>query len=411
VDLTASPLHDRLVFLVGAQRSGTNWLQRLLATHPDVVTLPGETQLFTAAIDLLAQRVQHGVLGSPSTASVFMDRDAFVAAARMFCDTAFGGVADRMAPGARRIVERSPNHVEHLELIGAVYPDAWIVHIIRDGRDVARSLEAQPWGPRSVAEAATLWARSIRSARAAAPHLARYQEVRYEDLLEDPVSGLGELFRFLELDADATTVSDVLTEAGVAFNTDQRRPDIGQGKWRSEWSRRDLASFERVAGEVRTALGYADATAGGTIAAQFLRAGRRRVLAPKRGQTRFEAATRPTLPMGDRQRVVDTVCASLAGADASSIAELVTADCVVRVVSAASDTRARGEAGISLLTRALLEDGPWGEQTRGDVHISETVWTVVLSHRVGGDQRDRVIVARFGPDDRLAFLAIYGFPL
>jgi hypothetical protein len=220
VDLSTSPLHDRLVFLVGAQRSGTNWLQRLLATHPDVVTLPGETQLFAIGIDLLAERVQHGVLGSPSTASVYMDRTAFVAAARAFCDTAFGGVADAVAPNARRVVERSPNHVEHLDTIGAVYPDAWILHIVRDGRDVARSLVSQPWGPRSVAEAATLWARSIRSARAAAPQLPRYLEVRYEDLLEDPVTRLAEVFRFLDLDADTTRVNEVLAEAGVGYNVD-----------------------------------------------------------------------------------------------------------------------------------------------------------------------------------------------
>src|SRR3954465_6216802 len=133
-----SPLRHRMVFLVGAQRSGTNWLQRMLGTHPDVVTLPSETQLFTVGIDVLAERVQHGVVGSTSTATVFMSRDAFLDAARDFCDAAFGGVADRLDPAARRVLERSPNHVERLELIGAVYPDAWIVHIVRDGRDVTR---------------------------------------------------------------------------------------------------------------------------------------------------------------------------------------------------------------------------------------------------------------------------------
>src|SRR3954447_23593177 len=198
-----------MVFLVGAQRSGTNWLQRMLATHPDVVSLPGETQLFTLGIAALASSVQHGTVGSTSTAAVYMDRAEFVAATRAFCDAALAGVADRLNPDAARVLERSPNHVERLDLIGAVYPDAWIVHIVRDGRDVARSLVSQPWGPRTVADAASLWARSIRSARAAAPQLARYQEVRYEDLLENPVDGLADVFRFLDLDvkADGHTVS------------------------------------------------------------------------------------------------------------------------------------------------------------------------------------------------------------
>src|SRR4051794_38186559 len=109
-----SPLCDRMVFLVGAQRSGTNWLQRMLAKHPDIVTLPSETQLFTKGIDELAARVQHGVLSSTSTGTVFMEREDFLDAARAFCDAAFGGVADRLKPDARRVLERSPNHVERL---------------------------------------------------------------------------------------------------------------------------------------------------------------------------------------------------------------------------------------------------------------------------------------------------------
>jgi hypothetical protein len=410
MDVSSSPLHDRLVFLVGTQRSGTNWVQRLLATHPDVVALPSETQLFAIGIDVLAQRVQHGVLGSPSTASVFMDRDAFHAAARAFCDTAFAGVADRLAPSARRIVERSPNHVENLELIGAIYPDAWIVHLVRDGRDVARSLVSQPWGPRSVSDAAALWAGSIRSARTAAATLARYREIRYEDLLENPADGLGELFRFLGLEAGATTIAAVLAEAGVPYNTDQRRPEIGDGKWRSEWSSRELAEFERVAGDLRQELGYASASATGSRAAARLRAARRRVrrlrAAPPPAQP-----TRPYLVMEARQRRVDQLCAALAVADPASAEPLLAEDCVVRVVTAQGDERARSAEGRSLLGKLIADEGEWGEQLRGDVHVSPTVWSVVLTHDVGGQRRDRMVVVQFRPDDQIAALTIYGCPL
>ena len=410
MDSSASPLYDRLVFLVGAQRSGTNWLQRLLAAHPDVVALPGETQLFATGIEVLRQRVQHGVLTSPATATVFMDRSAFVVAARAFCDTAFGGVAERLRPGARRIVERSPNHVEHLEVIGSVYPDAWVVHIVRDGRDVARSLVSQPWGPRSVAEAASLWARSIRSAHEAAVHLARYREVRYEDLLGDPVEGLAELFRFLELNVDAEALDAVLAEAGVAFNTDRRRPQIGDGKWRAEWTGRDLAAFERVAGDVRASLGYPEAAATGTRTRQLVRAAKRAASSRAGRAATPHPPDRPYMPMGERQRRVDAVCAALALADASAVAKLLTEDCEVRVVSASGDARARAVAGTVLL-EALADDGPWGEQVRGDVHLSPSTWTVVLSHRSRSVRQDRVVVIRFGRDDLVSSLTVYGFPL
>jgi hypothetical protein len=115
--------------------------------------------------------------------------------------------------------------------------------------------------------------------------------------------------------------------------------------------------------------------------------------------------------MEARQRRVDAVCAALAAADASRVAEFLADDCAVRVVSAAGDSRARGSAGTALLTKTLADDGPWGEQIRGDVHVSETTWTVVFSHRAGGASRNRVVVVQFGRDDRIGSLTVYGFPL
>ena len=60
-----------------------------------------------------------------------------------------------------------------MPLIAEVYPDARFVHIIRDGRDVARSIVAQPWGPATVKEAAKEWGDSVAAGRAAAPRTGR----------------------------------------------------------------------------------------------------------------------------------------------------------------------------------------------------------------------------------------------
>ena len=163
-----SPLRDRMIFLVGAQRSGTNWLQRMLSTHPDVASLPAETQLFSYGISRLAEIVHHGVSSSPATTGLYMDPDAFRDAVRDFCDAAYGGLAATVRPGASYILERSPQHALHLGLVADIYPDAQAVHIIRDGRDVARSQLAQSYGPDDVATAAREWRQTIESARAAA---------------------------------------------------------------------------------------------------------------------------------------------------------------------------------------------------------------------------------------------------
>ena len=47
------------------------------------------------------------------------------------------------------------------------------------------------WGPSTVEEAAAEWVGGVESAVRAAPRLARYVEIRYEDLLADPRAQIG----------------------------------------------------------------------------------------------------------------------------------------------------------------------------------------------------------------------------
>lgn len=380
-----SPLRDRMVFLVGAQRSGTNWLQRMLAAHPAVVSLPSETHLFTGGMDAVAERFQHGVLGSPATGNIYMDRDEFLDAARDFCDRVFTGVADRLDADACRVIERSPNHVEQLELIGAIYPDAWFLHIVRDGRDVARSLLSQPWGPTSVEEAAQVWARSMKSARAAAPTLARYREVGYELLLADPSDGMRDVFEWLGLAAAPDVMARVTAEAGVSFNTDTKRPDIGTSKWVGDWSSSDLAAFDRVAGDVLRELGYPDAELVPPRKPRSRPQTRRPRLRRKSGQ--------PRLPLEAQQRTVDTLCAAMANGDPAAASSLVT-----------------GGATAALAEVMQRDPAPWGRQLRGNVHVGGTSTTVVLTHELDHEVTDRVIVAAFDNAARVTSLTVYRYP-
>src|SRR5215212_5800458 len=135
-----SPLAGRMIFNVGARRSGTLWLQRVVAAHPDVAAIPTESHLFSHGIAPLLERFHHGARSSPHLGALYVDREVLLDAAREFCDRIFGELLD---PGKRYLAERTPLHVLHLDLIGSIYPDASYVHIIRDGRDVARSLVSQ----------------------------------------------------------------------------------------------------------------------------------------------------------------------------------------------------------------------------------------------------------------------------
>ena len=81
-----SPLAGRMIFALGQRRSGTNWLQRMLGSHPDVAAVPGESFFFSHGIRPLTERIHHGAAGSPMTTFTFMELDALLDALRDFCD-------------------------------------------------------------------------------------------------------------------------------------------------------------------------------------------------------------------------------------------------------------------------------------------------------------------------------------
>src|SRR5439155_26280155 len=111
---------------------------------------PSETYLISDGVAPFAELVQHVNPGSMAMAKTFMDRDRFRDAMRDLLDGVFLDNLERLGPDARYIVERTPGHVSHLPLIADVFPDARVIHIVRDGRAVARSLTSMDWGPDTI---------------------------------------------------------------------------------------------------------------------------------------------------------------------------------------------------------------------------------------------------------------------
>ncbi len=246
-----------MIFCFGARRSGTYLLQRIVGAHPLVSQVPSETHLFSHGLAPLLERFRHEDPESLEVGSMYVERDLVVDAARDFCDSVF---LTRLEPGTERIVERTPLHALHAELIAEIYPDARFVHIIRDGRDVARSIASQPWGPDSVGAAAEEWRDCVAGGRAIA-ELPNYLELRYEDLLNEPRASVERIYAELEFEP-----TDDAVEAGLAALAERvnLRPDslrVGAGKWREIWSEAELAEFERVGGELLSELGYSPAPA------------------------------------------------------------------------------------------------------------------------------------------------------
>lgn len=153
-----------------------------------------------------------------------------------------------------------------LELIDtALAGRARFIHVVRDGRDVCVSWGKTKVGPRSVAEAASAWARHIEGKQSwGRQHPARYLEVRYENLLTHPRDTLRSVCTFIGFDYS----DDLLNFHATAFARDisnstthaqLSRPlnATNHGKWRQQLAPAKIAEFESIAGRALAAAGYA----------------------------------------------------------------------------------------------------------------------------------------------------------
>ena len=373
-----SPLSERVIFCFGARRSGTYLVQRLIAAHPAVSAVPSETHLISHGIAPLLERFHHGVRGSPQIGSVYADRDALLDAVRDLCDTAF---AEYLDPGATHVVERTPLHALHASLIAELYPDAGVVHVIRDGRDVALSMMRRTWwGPDSVAEAAREWSDCVRDGRGAVG-LDRYLEVRYEEMVADPEPQVARIFERLGLERSREALEAAVAELGVARNVEPG-DRIGTGKWRGSLSRRDLEAFDRVAGATLRELGYEDGApavgrqpprslsgalrAGGSRLAQVAR--RARALGQSRNSFRRHAEAQ-LQDLASSTALLDRLLTAAREGREDDVMRLLDPSPEVFLVGSGGRLRSeRGEGAGALLAAALVGDPALrGRQRAGEV--------------------------------------------
>jgi hypothetical protein len=113
---TAAP-----IFVVGMPRSGSTLIEQILSAHPDVRAL-GETAA-------LPQMLQDGALGAGA------DQKAVRALARQYLDAARAGGWR----GAGRFVDKTLENWLHVGAIALMFPNAVILHAVRDPLDTCVS--------------------------------------------------------------------------------------------------------------------------------------------------------------------------------------------------------------------------------------------------------------------------------
>jgi hypothetical protein len=267
---------DRPIFIIGMPRSGTSVFYEKLALNSGLACLTQNSRKFPRSV--LLSRLNALIRRNPKPTEapqVWMRAarreddtltraDATPALCRYYRDVV--GTQLRLA-GKTRFLGKYPRNGLRMEFLDAIFPGCLFLHVIRDGRDVLRSIlekrEAHGgrnryWGIRppgwrglsgcEPVEAIGLqynWSIAYMLEHAAPFRPDRYKEVRFEDFCADPKAVLRQVGDFCGLEWQSAEL-DKSVEGVWTSN----------GKWQEQFNAEERATLERVIGPMLCELGY-----------------------------------------------------------------------------------------------------------------------------------------------------------
>ena len=273
------------IFVTGASRSGTTLLARILGNNRAVLTLNemhffgdlvsatdldeniGEGRLRRAAAMLMARQHRDFWVDRPTTEELDIADDIInnLQAIDRTIANVYASVMDHLceAECKERYCEQTPRYIFYAREILEAFPDARIVHMVRDprallasqknrwrlrrlgGRNVPRLETLRLWVNYHPSTMTRLWKAATDSALSLAGD-RRFKIIRFEDLVADPQSVIRDLCEFLELEYQGEML-DVPQWGSSNFAADQSNRGISVAmldKWKEILSEDEIAYSE-----------------------------------------------------------------------------------------------------------------------------------------------------------------------
>lgn len=267
---------DKPVFVVGCDRSGTTLLGLLLNQSPDLyMTLESgfipdlyrKREVYENFSDAkhrwyLIRDLQTARATSRTSAfSIFdLTDDQAENVLSLTAPTDYAGAVSALfrstaeKNGKARWGNKTPRYVLHLKLLAELFPGAAFIHIIRDPRDVARSIMKAGWTS-SLEQAAGMWRKRVgKGIEGRSLGKDRYYELKYESLLSNPERVLKQLYDWLDIEYPGD-VLESYREDGYRVKKEHRELHKLVGKpidksrafaWKRTMSKADIAEVEHL---------------------------------------------------------------------------------------------------------------------------------------------------------------------
>lgn len=237
------------VFLVGSERSGSTLFRLMLDHHPQIA--------FFFEFDYSVLAMPEGT-GWPNLEEYYeyLENDRIFRAARLEIDRSLdyphlvnSFLRRKRQRDGKSLVGATVHH--DFDRLTRIWPDARFIHIVRDGRDVARSVITNGLAGNLWTAAATwIEAESMWSQMAAKLSPERFIEVRYEDLSSRTEDVLRETCRFIGVRYDPAMFNYV-------GHTTYDRPSTGRMYlWKSQMTPWEIRLAETRMGRLLAQRGY-----------------------------------------------------------------------------------------------------------------------------------------------------------
>jgi Sulfotransferase family len=263
------------IFIIGCHRSGTSIFYRKLALHPDLAFITRTTrrapnQLLMMRLFMLLRSVEKNSMpiGGEVWNKFGSEEDQVMTAADVTPEirTYFERLVKNhlILFRRKRFLNKSPSNSVKIGFLNALFPDAYFIHMVRDGRAVARSISKgrmthgrfsgakypgwQNLMDRPLVESCgTQWVQTIGYIRESLKKIPadRVLQVRYEDFIASPMETMqrvGETCKLTWTHALLEQVADGLKSRNY--------------KWSETFSPADIALLQTLQGDLLTELGY-----------------------------------------------------------------------------------------------------------------------------------------------------------
>jgi len=183
-------------------------------------------------------------------------------------------------PSIKVVAEKTPSYVLTLDVVKMIFPEAKILHLVRDGRDVVISTwnhntrtagqafqQLYPTLGTFVADMARIWTEHQQPALdAREQHGDEVKLIRYEDLVARPKDVMADVFAWLDVDQGDDVIQTCIEVTEFEKLSGGRKPGEEDKtsffrtglpeQWREGMTAEQQAQFWDVAGTLMERLGY-----------------------------------------------------------------------------------------------------------------------------------------------------------